>query len=58
MPGTNMNLRSFKESAMRERETFGTRLGFILVSVGCAVGLGTCGNFPISAGGTAEPFLF
>ena len=28
-----------------KRETFGSRLGFILVSAGCAIGLGTDGNF-------------
>ena len=29
-----------------EREKFGTRLGFILVSAGCAIGLGNVWRFP------------
>ena len=29
-----------EEIFLKERETFGSRLGFILVSAGCAVGLG------------------
>ena len=52
-----MNLRSFKESAMRERETFGTRLGFILVSVGCAVGLGNVWKFPYICGRNGGAFF-
>lgn len=35
---------------MQEREKFGTRLGFILVSAGCAVGLGNVWKFPYMAG--------
>lgn len=35
---------------MKERETFGTRLGFILVSAGCAVGLGNVWKFPYICG--------
>lgn len=35
---------------MKERERFGTRLGFILVSVGCAVGLGNVWKFPYICG--------
>ena len=31
---------------MEKRESFGTRLGFILVSAGCAVGLGNVWKFP------------
>ena len=38
---TNMN---------NEREKFGTRLGFILVSAGCAVGLGNVWKFPYMTG--------
>ncbi len=52
-----MNLRNFKESAMRERETFGTRLGFILVSVGCAVGLGNVWKFPYICGRNGGAFF-
>ena len=35
---------------MREREKFGSRLGFILVSAGCAVGLGNVWKFPYICG--------
>lgn len=35
---------------MKERESFGSRLGFILVSAGCAVGLGNVWKFPYMCG--------
>ncbi len=35
---------------MKEREKFGTRLGFILVSAGCAIGLGNVWKFPYITG--------
>lgn len=35
---------------MENRESFGTRLGFILVSAGCAVGLGNVWKFPYICG--------
>ena len=35
---------------MDKRENFGTRLGFILVSAGCAVGLGNVWKFPYICG--------
>ena len=35
---------------MQERESFGSRLGFILVSAGCAVGLGNVWKFPYICG--------
>lgn len=35
---------------MKERERFGSRLGFILVSAGCAIGLGNVWKFPYMAG--------
>lgn len=35
---------------MNNRERFGSRLGFILVSAGCAVGLGNVWKFPYMAG--------
>lgn len=35
---------------MREREQFASRLGFILVSAGCAVGLGNVWRFPYVTG--------
>lgn len=33
-----------------ERETFGSRLGFILLSAGCAIGIGNVWRFPYIAG--------
>lgn len=38
------------EKEMKEREKFGSRLGFILVSAGCAVGLGNVWKFPYICG--------
>lgn len=35
---------------MQQREKFGSRLGFILVSAGCAVGLGNVWKFPYMCG--------
>ena len=35
---------------MEKRETFGSRLGFILVAAGCAVGLGNVWKFPYICG--------
>lgn len=35
---------------MKQREKFGSRLGFILVSAGCAVGLGNVWKFPYICG--------
>ena len=39
-----------EEIFLKERETFGLRLGFILVSAGCAVGLGNVWKFPYMTG--------
>ena len=39
-----------EENLLKERETFGSRLGFILVSAGCAVGLGNVWKFPYMTG--------
>ena len=39
-----------------KREKFGSRLGFILISAGCAIGLGNVGDFhilPDNTGGAA-----
>ena len=33
-----------------ERESFGSRLGFILISAGCAIGLGNVWRFPYIVG--------
>ena len=35
---------------MQDREKFGSRLGFILVSAGCAIGLGNVWKFPYICG--------
>ena len=35
---------------MQKRETFSSRLGFILVSAGCAVGIGNVWKFPYICG--------
>lgn len=35
---------------MKERESFGSRLGFVLVSAGCAIGLGNVWKFPYICG--------
>lgn len=35
---------------MKEREKFGSRMGFILVSAGCAIGLGNVWKFPYITG--------
>ena len=35
---------------MKTREKFGSRLGFILVSAGCAIGLGNVWKFPYMCG--------
>lgn len=35
---------------MKERERFASRLGFILISAGCAIGLGNVWRFPYITG--------
>ena len=35
---------------MERREKFSSRLGFILISAGCAIGLGNVWRFPFIAG--------
>ena len=35
---------------MNERESFGSRLGFVLISAGCAIGLGNVWRFPYIVG--------
>lgn len=35
---------------MQERERFSSRLGFILISAGCAIGLGNVWRFPYIVG--------
>ena len=39
-----------EEDSGVERESFGSRLGFILVSAGCAIGIGNVWRFPYVAG--------
>ena len=34
----------------KQREGFGSRLGFILVSAGCAIGIGNVWRFPTVTG--------
>ena len=34
----------------KKRESFGSRIGFILVSAGCAIGIGNVWKFPYVAG--------
>ena len=38
----------------KNRETFASRLGFILVSAGCAVGLGNVWKFPYVCGNNGD----
>lgn len=40
-----------------EREKFGSRLGFILISAGCAIGLGNVYRFPIMTGSYGGAFF-
>ncbi len=37
-----------------QRDSFQSRLGFILVSAGCAIGIGNVWKFPFCAASTAE----
>ena len=39
-----------REVLMKEREKLGSRLGFILISAGCAIGIGNVWKFPYMAG--------
>ena len=39
-----------REKKSMEREKFGSRLGFILISAGCAIGIGNVWRFPYVAG--------
>lgn len=40
-----------------QREKFGSRLGFILISAGCAIGLGNVYRFPITTGSYGGAFF-
>ena len=50
-----------KGSYIMKRENFGSRLGFLLVSAGCAIGIGNVWRFPYVAGqnggGGVVPFF-
>ncbi|MCR4900254.1 MAG: sodium-dependent transporter, partial [Treponema sp.] len=37
-------------SEQKQRETLGSRLGFLLLSAGCAIGLGNVWRFPYITG--------
>ena len=41
----------------KERESFSSRLGFILISAGCAIGLGNVYRFPIITGAYGGAFF-
>lgn len=45
-----MNIYKFGGLFMEQREKFSSRIGFILISVGCAVGLGNVWRFPYITG--------
>lgn len=42
---------------MQQREKFSSRLGFILISAGCAIGLGNVYRFPIITGAYGGAFF-
>ena len=42
---------------MNQREKFGSRLGFLLISAGCAIGLGNVYRFPIITGAYGGAFF-
>ena len=39
-----------EEKNMKQRETFQSRLGFLLLSAGCAIGIGNVWRFPYVVG--------
>lgn len=43
---------------MEERDSFNSRLGFLLVSAGCAIGIGNVWKFPYITGEYGGAFLF
>ena len=43
---------------MKKREKFASRLGFILISAGCAIGLGDVWRSRTLQADTAEEYLF
>ena len=43
---------------MKEREKLKSRMGFILISAGCAIGIGNVWKFPYIAGKVAVARLY
>ena len=41
-----------------EREKFSSRLGFVLISAGCAIGIGNVWRFPYVAGNSGGGYLY
>ena len=50
MEETTSTQQSTHDSSRNPREHFASRLGFILISAGCAIGLGNVWRFPYIAG--------
>lgn len=50
LPSYTVDLSEVEEQIMEEREGFNNRLGFILVSAGCAIGIGNVWRFPYMVG--------
>ena len=48
----------FRENRSMNRENFQSRLGFILVSAGCAIGIGNVWRFPYVAGQNGGEIVF
>lgn len=49
--GCSVSCKQSKEGVcLNERETFASRLGFVLISAGCAIGLGNVWRFPYIVG--------
>ena len=46
-----------RNGVFMQREKFGSRLGFILISAGCAIGLGNVYRFPITTGSYGGAFF-
>ncbi|MCI5509817.1 MAG: sodium-dependent transporter [Eubacterium sp.] len=50
MSGRKSNTTNVRKKVMQEREKLKSRLGFILISAGCAIGIGNVWKFPYMAG--------
>ncbi len=51
------NFNVFRELKVKERESIGSRLGFILLSAGCAIGIGNVWRFPYMVGENGGGFF-